>query len=256
MTLGASSANAGTIFLGGELLDPANWDNGFPDAADDGTVATDGTDSTDYFPLGTYTITQTSGTITAADASDALNWAPADDGSEAAVVTYNMEGGTLTGKAFIANARNNYLGGDFIMNMSGGTIQLTDVEGDTWRRIAAGNGGHLNISGSAVLDASSASADDPNSAIDTDGHHDIASNWTGYWTHGNHTGNDWRDLFVNSGAFTYDGATINGDTFDSTFVVSDGGATLAIPEPASLGLFGIVCGALWFVRRRFRGIAS
>ena len=26
-----------------------------------------------------------------------------------------------------------------------------------------------------------------------------------------------------------------------------------IPEPASLGLFGIVCGALWFVRRRIHG---
>ena len=29
-----------------------------------------------------------------------------------------------------------------------------------------------------------------------------------------------------------------------------------IPEPASLGLFGIVCGALWFARRKFRGMAS
>jgi len=30
----------------------------------------------------------------------------------------------------------------------------------------------------------------------------------------------------------------------------------AIPEPASLGLFGIVCAALWFVRRKFRSMAS
>ena len=29
-----------------------------------------------------------------------------------------------------------------------------------------------------------------------------------------------------------------------------------IPEPASLGLFGIVCAALWFARRKYRGIQS
>ena len=42
-------------------------------------------------------------------------------------------------------------------------------------------------------------------------------------------------------------------TVNSRFV---GFRVVAIPEPASLGLFGIVCAALWFVRRKFRDIQS
>ena len=76
-----------------------------------------------------------------------------------------------------------------------------------------------------------------------------------------------RTLYgVNLGQVTVSSSAINvfvdhsvdpeGTGFADTRTWYDGVGYEVIPEPASLGLFGIVCAALWFVRRRFRGMAS
>jgi hypothetical protein len=219
------AAGAATSFLGGDFENGANWDNGLPAAGNEGTIAVDGTwgGSTTGFGNGSV-VNVTAGTLTAA-------------GSEGFNVfaggTWNMSGGTIIARYFLSNSDL----GTVEFNLSGGSWEMSDQPGTQHMGVA--NGGILNISGSGTLDGSFATA-----VVQTAGVIDIAADWTGSWTWGFYSGSEWRDHFV-AGEILYGGAAIDGATFDSSFLVTDGGQTLAlVPEAsavllASLGMLGL-----------------
>lgn len=149
--------------------------------------------------------------------------------------TWNISGGSITGRYIIANGATN------IINISGGSLVLTDHP--STQHMGVANGGNLNISGSAVLDGTFATA-----VVQTGGNIDIATGWTGSWTY---NGNDlatWETLFT-SGNITSGGATIDAGTFNSNYAVT-GNTLTAIPEPSSTALLGLGTLALLLRRRK------
>ena len=89
LLLACSTANAATIFSGGNFESSATWDNGTPTAGNDGLIAVDGTwgGSTTGFPVGSI-VNQTAGTLTAGG-TEGFNM---NGGG-----TWNMSGGTING---------------------------------------------------------------------------------------------------------------------------------------------------------------
>lgn len=235
------AAQAATDFNGpGSIFDGVNWSAGLPGSGNDGTISVNtGTipDGTPGFAAGTYTI-DSSGDLTAVD-EFTIRVA-----GDASTLTWNMTGGTISARWFAPNgtsASGDW--GDVIFNMSGGSIVLTDATGTGL--FGSLNGAEFNISGAAVIDATFVDL-----AVTVGGSIDIASDWTGSWTHGFYDGDlsAWESLFT-AGDITYNGNAIDGTTFNTTFAVTNNGATLAlIPEPGSLGLLGL--GALCVLRRR------
>lgn len=207
----AGSAGAVTILSdGGNLNAAGSWDNGLPGAGNDGLISVDGTNANTVFGFGGgAVITHSAGTITSGTLTNdgGFNFNQGD--------TWNMTGGEVITRYFLAN--------NSTFNLSGGVVTLKDVAAT--RHMGAANGGFFNVSGSVVLDGSNAST-----VVQTGGTIDIAAGWTGSWTWGLHTGDDWKNLFT-SRLITYDGAVIDAATFDSTFTVSDGGQTLSIIPP-------------------------
>jgi len=132
--------------------------------------------------------------------------------------------------------------------MSGGEIEL---KSDSSNFISTANGGIMNISGSALLNAATGAAQ---SMSDPNGDIDFAPNWTGEWSVGSFSGDAWKTLFTTDPSMKYEGGNIDGATFDSTFTISDGGQTLSltnpIPEPTSLALTGLALFAFTLGRRR------
>ena len=102
-----STADAATIFSGGNFESSANWDNGTPTAGNDGTISVDGTwvGSTTGFPAGSI-VNQTAGTLTAAG-TEGFNM---NGGG-----TWNMSGGTIIARYYLPNGSTN------VFNLSGGS---------------------------------------------------------------------------------------------------------------------------------------
>jgi len=224
-------ADAATVFQGGNLNVAGSWDNGLPSSSNPGTIAVDGSNGTTVFNFGSGSVVDmTAGTIT----STGTNGFNITNG------TWNFSGGKIVTRYFLSN------GSSTVFNLSGGTIELSNVSGT--QHMGAANNGTFNVSGSVVLDGTQATT-----VVQTGGTVDIASSWTGSWTWAPYSGNSWRNLFTGN-LIELDGANIDGATFDATFLVTDGGQTLSIiPEPSTfaltvLGLLGLLaCG-----RRRRR----
>ena len=219
---GAGVAHAATVLNpGGDVSNAGGWDNGKPSSSNPGTIAVDGinTDTTFGYGAGAV-ITHTAGSIVANDGFNMVNSG-----------TWNMSGGKIAARYILSNGSNTFF------NFSGGVAELADRSGTQHMGVA--NNGTLNISGSAVLDGTHATV-----GVQTGGSVDIASGWTGSWTWGTYSGNDWKNLFTGN-LIEVDGSNIDGATFDSTFVVTDGGQTLSMQSgspPASAGYVGTING--------------
>lgn len=197
---------ADTKFGGGDLNQAVNWSNGLPAAGNVGAIAVDGWNGTTVFGFGGGAIVNhTRGTITS---SDGFNFIRGD--------TWYMSGGKLFTRYFLSNGQY----GNTVINVSGGLVELTDVAGNQHMGVA--NGGTLNISGSAVLDGTQATL-----PVQTGGTLDIASDWTGTWTWGIYSGNEWETHFT-SGQITLGGDTLDAAAFAEKFDVLDSGRTLEL----------------------------
>ncbi|YCM42033.1 hypothetical protein V2O64_12045 [Verrucomicrobiaceae bacterium 227] len=198
--------NSVTELLEGDIAIAASWNNGLPSATTPGAIAVDGILGTTVFGFGGgATIDQTAGTLIS---NDGFNFIRGD--------TWNMSGGKIVARYILSNGQ---AGVDTVMNISGGILELSDVEGN--QHMGVGNGGVMRISGSAVLDGTHATLE-----VQTGGTLDIASDWTGSWTWGFYTGNEWQDHFV-AGNITYDGAILDEAGFLANFSVSEDGMTLS-----------------------------
>jgi len=103
--LGASTGLSQTIFLGGDVSNAVNWDNGLPTSGGNpGTVAVDGTVPEAGSPITNYVVTQTAGAI-----SNASFTGNAQSGGE-----WNLNGGSYTTRALnLSNAAAYNVGGGF-----------------------------------------------------------------------------------------------------------------------------------------------
>ena len=195
-----------STFLGGDILLAASWTNQRPTGLVQGLINVDGTIPTSLFGFGTGTIiNMTGGTLTSAG-TEGFNLRSGG--------IWNMSGGKIVSRYFIANSEV----GQGVINVSGGTVELADVTGNQDMGVA--NGGTMNISGSAFLDATHA-----NKVFQTAGTINISSNWTGKWIYGFFTGYDWENMFL-SGAIKLDGNVLDLAGFQANFAVSEDGKTL------------------------------
>jgi len=213
--------------VGGDITKAAGWDNGLPTSSNPAFIAVDGVINDDTWGFGRDTlITQIAGILDGG--SKTMNFG-AFNGTDGGG-TWNMSGGTITVRAININATSNST-----LNISGGALVLnhTGIDLGKGAHISASKAGsYLNISGTAVLDETNATKE-----RNTGGNYDIASDWTGYWTCGVYSGDDWKNFIVDVDYFTVDGAAIDAATFDGLFVVSDDGKTLSMnlmnPHPAN-----------------------
>ena len=236
IALAGTASAATTLLPGGDIRLAAGWDNGLPAPGNDATISVDGIlGDSDTFGFGAGTIiNHTTGTIDALPFVGASRTGFNLNGGG----TWNMSGGAIASRYILSN------GGGTIFNLSGGLLQLVDVEGT--QHMGAANGGTWNVSGSVVIDGTFATVEvqTANAFVD------IASGWTGSWTWGPYPGTEWRDHFTN-GDITVDGSPIDGATFDSTFTVTNGGQTLSmIPEPGTAMLIGLLLPLGFLGRRR------
>lgn len=193
-----------TELIGGDILSFDSWTNGLPNADSPGTIAVDGSNGSTLLGFGAGSvIDMIDGTITS---DDGFNM---NGGG-----TWNISGGKLFSRYILANGVNS------IFNLSGGLLELADVDGA--QHMGAANGGGFNVSGTVVLDGSQATTN-----VQTGGTVDIDSNWTGTWTWGIHSGYDWENLFL-AGSITLDEAPLDAEGFAANFAVTNGGQTLAI----------------------------
>lgn len=93
-----------------------------------------------------------------------------------------------------------------------------------------------NISGTSTIDAAFASTDPFIQAVTgpgTGSTYNFLSGWTGSWTHGTMSGDEWRTYVTTHPEFQLDGASVTTGTFDAGFRVTNSGRTLSLrPPPA------------------------
>jgi len=223
------SATAATTFtnagVGTDIITSTNWSNGLPDAADDGTIAIDGTFTGSRTGWNNATVTHTAGTLT----GNAFNLNTN--------ATWNMEGGVLNLRYILANGS----GSNF--QMSGGTIMTLSLGTN---QVGTANSGTFTVSGTGVIDATN-----DNLGVVGSGNN-ILSDWTGSWKQNSYSGTSWQTEFTD-GNIKLDGNTLDAIGFASNFNVSADGKTLTlltVPEPSSTALLGLGGLALLLRRRK------
>lgn len=200
----AGHATAATNFVSGSINTAGNWDNGLPNQGNVGTIAANGTNASTVFGYGAGSITNlTAGTLTSGDGFNITSG------------TWNVSGGKVITRYFLSNGSNT------VINLSGGSVELGNVAGT--RHMGTANGGTLKISGSVVLDGTRATT-----GVQTGGTIDFSSEWTGSWTWGTYSGDDWRAWFTSNPDVKVDGVNIDATSFNSTFLVSNSGKTLEL----------------------------
>lgn len=216
MAVGIPFSDAQTsLNPGGKLSVAADWTSGIPTPANPGTIAVDGIfDST----LGTTNWGRES---QVAHTAGNLVGTGTNGFNPTRGVTWNMSGGSITGRFVTANAS--------IFNMSGGFITIRNDAGT--RAIQAANDGIWNISGTFTIDATFASTDPFIQAVTgpgTGSTYNFLSGWTGSWTHGTMSGDEWRTYVTTHPEFKLNGTPITTAIFDANFSVNNGGMTLSL----------------------------
>ena len=253
----AVGANAETVFLGGDLLTAANWDNGLPEGQE-ATINVDGsyTGVNQNYPwLTDSTVTIGGGAVLALANDLAIN---------GATVTVNDATLNCSDDLFVDN-------GILILNAGSVTTSSDDWEANSNAgRIIVNGGAHnsgtdtghnvgaqgrdgkngcgidfrggtvtagnfrfqLNsvssVGGSAILASHSATT----IFSDATGGIDFLTDWTGSWTVGSYVAASWQTLVTSAtNGFTLNGAAIDAASFVSDFTVSVDGTTLTLTNP-------------------------
>ncbi|MDB4387260.1 PEP-CTERM sorting domain-containing protein [Akkermansiaceae bacterium] len=245
-----ASSSAVTTLTGGNIKAAAQWDNGLPDATDDGTISVNGTVSGNFNSGNTVrfantTVTQDAGTITGI-----FNTAGA------AGLVWNLTGGTIDGSGGNFNANSGA-----IFNLSGGEV----IFGDDL--IVNNVTGGFNVGGTATI----STANDFDLRLNQDNAFlSIGLDWTGSFVSGNDvTEADWiAELVFGAGPagsggtaanplrqMDVAGTPIDETNFASFFTVTPGGGggssltlTNPVPEPSSALLLGLA--SLGLLKRR------
>ena len=159
---------------------------------------------------------------------------------------FEANGGSTTNNSFITvNGGVHSVGDQFgaqrgsVLNFLGGTVTSARFRTDAGN-VGTPVGGTINIGGSAVLDADSAS-------FAASGVVNFDSNWSGQLDVG-----DLGDLtawfaVLDTGTLTFDGAALDEATFNANFEVDNGALRLAVPEPSSALLLAL--SGLFLARR-------
>ena len=263
----AGVANASTTFLGGDLLNAANWDKGLP-AGQEAAISVDGYYGTNI----TNSNAWLNGSTATIDGGATLTLNVDFSASGAVLVTVNDATINCTDDFFVQNSNVVLNAGsvvtcadDWEANDDSGRITVNggshasgtgtgnnvgaqgsstkigcgiDFRGST---VTAGNfrfqiNSTSSVGGSAILMSHSPST----TFSDMSGEIDIRSDWTGYWEVGSFGDGDWQAALTGGGNFTLDGAVIDATSFAANFVVSDNGTTLSFlnrvatsPDPAN-----------------------
>jgi hypothetical protein len=226
LLLGSTLVQAQTNLIpGGDVTNASGWDNDKPAAGNPGTITVDGICTVTTFGYGPDgVINHLSGDIVCTG-TNGFNMVQSG--------TWNMSGGSITGRYILSNAQN----GNCTFNFSGGTVILSDVAGTQHMGVA--NNGKMTVSGSFTVDGTHATV-----AVQAiSGIIDILPGWTGSWTWGFYSGLDWKTIVTageGSNGFRLDGEIIDSATFDATFQITNGGQTLSMiavsayqPDPAN-----------------------
>lgn len=246
-----------TTFLGGNLLNTANWSNGLP-AGQHATITEDGSYvglnqnvgwingstvsiggnatlelSNDLSVFGA-SVNMYSGTINCADDFFAQNGTiTIYDGTTSAndQFTSNANQGKIIiygGSHSSGLASNDYFGASGSvsdqgqsMNILGGTITAGGYRFQEFTENSLG--------GEAVLLSASGST-----GLEMSGSMKIASDWIGSWTVRSFSGNDWQNELT-SGGWTLNSETIDSVSFAENFEVSANGETLNLKITSFLG---------------------
>lgn len=235
---------AATVFnvTGGSIKTAGNWTNGLPSAGNDGTIAIDAVIGGNGFNFGATTVNQTAGAIT-----DTGSWSFNMQGG----ATWNISGGSLTSRFILSNGSFN--GSSTTLNASGG---LVAVRSDSDGQFGVANSGKINISGSAVLDATGAGSGYV--YAQAGGVINFLSGWTGSFTAPKYqnatTDMDWRTAMTTNSVFQFNGAAITEAIWDAHFAVTGDTLTMinatAVPTPAALPAGMALLGLATFRRPR------
>ncbi len=255
----AGWVGADTVFLGGDLRTAENWSNGLPS---NGTTGQDATINVDGYTAGftqanpwiagstaivgggaTLLFTNdvavyggvmivNDATIIAEDDVFAQNGTLILNEGSSASCSDDFESNNEQGRIVInGGTHSSGPGTGHNFGAQGGATKTgcgIDFRGGT---STAGNFRFQDYSvssvgGSAVLASAGAST----TFSDAKGAIDILPDWTGSWTVGSFSGDDWKTKVTDSAnGFTLDGAAIDATVFDANFSVTPDGTTLSIP---------------------------
>lgn len=242
----SDSAHAVSIFNGGNLAVAGNWSSGLPTSVNPGEINVNGTTPGATIGFGAGSVVNfLGGNLT--DPNPAATTGPAFNLVSG---TWNQSGGSIVSRFFLSNGANT------VYNISGGLIAVKPAVNS---QLGIANGGTLNISGSAVLDATGAGSGFLILSGANPGVINFAPGWTGSFTaprfRNASTPMDWFSVITNNpSVFRYNGAPLTEEILNTRFVISNNGTTLSmVPEPSSallLGAGGLVFAAGFRLRRR------
>lgn len=245
-----------TTFLGGNMRDGANWNYGLPDAQVPGLMPVSGSASgfehyTGWLGAGALVTVNNGATLNVTNdfATSAANWIITnatvncydDFFVQKATVTLNADSVTTA----IDDWEAQEYAGRIIVNggthASGtGTDNNVGAQGDSGRigcgidfrggTVTAGNfrfqtNSVSSVSGSAILASHGATT----TFSDARGTINFVKGWTGSWTVGSFSGDDWANIVTASGnGFRLEGAVINAAVFSARFIVAESGTKLML----------------------------